>query len=343
MESCDLDQAPIHDDVRTIGTAKLMAKDGTELTNVECVLGGFPCQDISGQGKKSGLDGDKSSLFYNIIEAARRFNPNYIILENVHNILSMTNVWRVVLRCLHDAGFAHVRWATVSAADVGAPHLRKRVFFLARRVAPDLLHGGIVLGLDNEARPFNAKESNLHETGARINEPKIPRFINATKKEITKNNIRFRQLGNIVCVPQGRLAIDMLFHSCGVIPKKVKKLRDGRLPDWGYSQNGVITVLQKPVLPKTIAWPTRTIIPPPVPEGVDPAVVLTEPWVRPRYPTPTCGGSLPTKRLTKRRIKDVGSAVYYDSQTTAAERGSIRLNPQYVEWMQGLRPGYTCV
>lgn len=341
MGSDELDTAPIHDDVNTIGTAEMLTADGKELCDVECIVAGWPCTNVSSQGNKQGLDGAKSGLFYRVIEAARRYNPSLIIMENVFHMLSMKDVWSNVLKSLNDAGYRYIRWITVSAADVGAPHGRKRVFMIAKRTPPDRLHGGVVRGVDDAATPFNAAGWNLHKSGPRKNEPHIPRFIDIDSVESRRNTHRFRALGNLVVPPQARLAVDLLLRSCGTIPTKAKKLREGRLCNNGFSVDGVITAFDRPALPPTIPWPRRIIQPPPVPEGVDPARVLTEPWSRPAFPTPTCNSHLPTKRLNRRRTKDFGSALYFNSVTTDEERKSRRMNPQYLEWAMGLRPDYT--
>jgi DNA-cytosine methyltransferase len=353
MESGDIDNAPIFSDIREISHGDVMTADGTVLKQVDRIVGGFPCQDISIMGAHKGFEGNKSSLFFFLMDAVRRFNPAEVILENVANIVSMYEVWTVVLKNLADAGYTHVRWATVSAGDVGAPHLRKRCFFLCTKIAPSTLHGGDVPGMGKRAEPFN--NSNgwiMRTTGRRKGEPRIPRFLDIDEdskkkklvpKELTYLHRRLHQLGNVVCPQQGRLAVQCLWNSCGVRHKSRIPRKATSLPPWGYLHNGTIISLRKPQLPAVMAWPNRVIVPPPVPEGEDPNLLITEPWTRPRFPTHLCGGFLPTKRLTKRRCKDMGSALYYDQDTTVAERRSVRLNPQFIEWMQGFRPDFTKV
>lgn len=119
---------PIFDDVRQVGAG--------DVEPVDLVIGGSPCQDLSAAGSQSGLvDGDRSALFFEMARIVAELAPRYVVIENVPALLK----WRgVVERAL--AGYG-LTWAKVSAAHVGAPHLRRRVFVLAERGAA---HRGVV-------------------------------------------------------------------------------------------------------------------------------------------------------------------------------------------------------
>lgn len=49
---------------------------------VDLVMGGSPCQDLSIAGKRAGLQGDRSGLFYKFVEAIETIKPKYFLLEN---------------------------------------------------------------------------------------------------------------------------------------------------------------------------------------------------------------------------------------------------------------------
>lgn len=54
-----------------------------------CVLcGGFPCQDLSVAGRRAGLGGARSGLFWQIMRLADELRPRWIVLENVPGLLS---------------------------------------------------------------------------------------------------------------------------------------------------------------------------------------------------------------------------------------------------------------
>ena len=115
---------PIHGDITTFSDTS---------ANYNILTGGFPCQDISHANHEgNGLDGKRSGLFYELMRIVRECRPRYIVLENVAALLSkrkgrdMGAVLWELSQCGYDA-----EWQVVSAASVGAPHLRKRLFIVA--------------------------------------------------------------------------------------------------------------------------------------------------------------------------------------------------------------------
>lgn len=109
-----------HDDVRS------WPNETTE--PVDVLIGGFPCTDISSSGKKVGLAGKESGLWYEFARIIRSLRPRYVCVENVAMLLS--NGLSEILATLSNAGF-DAEWATIQASDVGAPHKRERVFIIA--------------------------------------------------------------------------------------------------------------------------------------------------------------------------------------------------------------------
>jgi DNA (cytosine-5)-methyltransferase 1 len=98
------------------------------LERVDCIIGGFPCQDISYAGKGAGLDGERSGLFFEAVCLVRELRPRAVVLENVAGLL--TRGLDRVLGTLAEIGF-DAEWHCIPAAAVGAPHIRDRVFVLA--------------------------------------------------------------------------------------------------------------------------------------------------------------------------------------------------------------------
>lgn len=94
----------------------------------EVVCGGFPCQDVSSAGKRSGLDGRRSGLWSHFRRVVANVEPKAVVVENVS---SGAKSWLPhVRRDLHMLGY-RTRAIKISAFDVGAPHRRSRVFVLA--------------------------------------------------------------------------------------------------------------------------------------------------------------------------------------------------------------------
>ncbi len=101
----------------------------------DLITGGWPCQDISVAGRKRGLEGKNSGLFYRFIEIAKQGGAKTIVAENVTNLLRMENgaVFREVLKTIFDQGYEHIAWRTLNARSFGLPHHRNRVFIIASK------------------------------------------------------------------------------------------------------------------------------------------------------------------------------------------------------------------
>lgn len=146
-----MDDAPIWSDVRTF--------DGRPWRGiVDLIIGGFPCQDISNAGNREGIGGKHSGLWCEFTRIIREVGPSCVFVENVSALL--IRGIDCVLGDLASMGF-DAEWGVFSAAEVGAPHLRKRVFILAnasergrrapvedtdaRRGEPDAAWGGAAM------------------------------------------------------------------------------------------------------------------------------------------------------------------------------------------------------
>jgi len=121
MSEGELTPAPIWDDIQTLNGSHFDKQ-------IDIIVGGFPCQDISIAGNGEGLAGERSGLFFEVCRLVKEISPTFVFLENVPAI--RTRGLRTVVRELTDLGY-DCRWTSVSAAEVGAPHLRKRWFLLA--------------------------------------------------------------------------------------------------------------------------------------------------------------------------------------------------------------------
>lgn len=64
---------------------------GSDLPEIDLMIGGSPCQDLSIAGNGAGLKGSRSALFYDFVRLLEEIKPKYFVLENV---ASMKKVWR---------------------------------------------------------------------------------------------------------------------------------------------------------------------------------------------------------------------------------------------------------
>ena len=121
MRDGSIASAPIWDDVTTLSKSVLPR-------GIDIIFGGFPCQDISVAGSGVGLEGKRSGLFFEIMRLVDEIHPTFVFLENVPAIRTR-GLSRVLIE--FTARGYDCRWTVLSAAEVGAPHLRERWFLLA--------------------------------------------------------------------------------------------------------------------------------------------------------------------------------------------------------------------
>lgn len=95
---------------------------------VDVLCGGFPCQDISVAGYKKGINANRSGLWTEFRRLINECKPKYAIIENVANLRS--NGLTRVLQDLWKIGYC-AEWKIISAAEMGAPHLRERAWIVA--------------------------------------------------------------------------------------------------------------------------------------------------------------------------------------------------------------------
>lgn len=113
---------------------------GYELFPVDVITFGSPCQDLSVAGKRAGLEGGRSGLFFEAIRIIKEMQhatggafPRWAIWENVVGALSSRNGddFEAVLKEMADLGSDFVEWAVLDAQFFGVPQRRRRVFVVA--------------------------------------------------------------------------------------------------------------------------------------------------------------------------------------------------------------------
>jgi DNA (cytosine-5)-methyltransferase 1 len=102
------------------------------------IVGGFPCQDLSVAGKRAGLDGARSGLYWEIVRLAEETKAKWLILENVPGLLSSQGGrdMGIVIGALVECGYS-VSWRVLDAQHFGVPQRRRRVFIVAGRTGAE--------------------------------------------------------------------------------------------------------------------------------------------------------------------------------------------------------------
>ena len=104
-----------------------------ELPPVDVVTFGSPCQDLSVAGKRAGLEGGRSGLFYEAVRIIRGVRPTFALWENVPGAFSSNGGrdFGAVLAALAECGALDISWRVLDAQWFGVPQRRRRIFLVA--------------------------------------------------------------------------------------------------------------------------------------------------------------------------------------------------------------------
>ena len=106
-----------------------------EIPYADIWCGGTPCQDVSIAGRRKGLSGDRSGLFFKFIELLKgkeeKDKPTFIVLENVKGLLSSHRGFDFTeyLHQISEAGY-DAEWKIINSKDYGVPQNRERVYII---------------------------------------------------------------------------------------------------------------------------------------------------------------------------------------------------------------------
>jgi DNA (cytosine-5)-methyltransferase 1 len=188
------------DDVCTVGAQNLRP--------VDLICFGSPCQDLSSAGKRTGLNGPKSRLFYECARVVGELGPEWVVIENV---ASGATRWVDAVRSeMGRLGYATLP-VPIAASDLGAPHRRSRVFIVANLNGDSVLKqsgggerkdwsGSLLVERNGETR--TAADANRTSDCWRTPVPDILRVVHGVSGRTHRANDRARiaALGNS-CTP----------------------------------------------------------------------------------------------------------------------------------------------
>ena len=128
--ACDIDKYAsivIQERFNVPNYKDLTTVDWSTVEPIDILTAGYPCQPFSHAGERKGTD-DKRHIWPHIKRAISELRPKYVVLENVRGHLTLG--FDRVLGDLTEIGY-DAKWSLVSAAEVGAPHKRERLFVIA--------------------------------------------------------------------------------------------------------------------------------------------------------------------------------------------------------------------
>lgn len=121
-------------DIRKVSPSALMRASGVRRGELECLLGGPPCQSFSYNNHARSASNQRARLFRQYLRIVKRMLPKTIVMENVPGMLTVGDgsIVRAIRRGLEKLGY-EVGIRILFAEDFGVPQERRRVFIIATR------------------------------------------------------------------------------------------------------------------------------------------------------------------------------------------------------------------
>lgn len=133
--------------IEKLPVGALLSAAKIRLGDLDCLIGGPPCQAYSVYNHQRGMHDERSQLFREYLRLVEGINPKWVFLENVTGILSAGGGFavRAIVGGLEKLGY-HVEHRILKAEEYGVPQERRRVVFLGCRtgspiVWPNPTHG----------------------------------------------------------------------------------------------------------------------------------------------------------------------------------------------------------
>ena len=196
------------------------------LKDVDVVTAGFPCQDASViqsiRDRWSGINGERTGLFWEVARLADRYRWQWLVLENVKGLLSVDQgeSFRQVIRALDELGYVG-EWRVLDGAAFGLPMRREHLVIAAHnsRDFGNISQPGAATSLLADPEDWNTSRQQLPQgTRQAWTENSHPiagqHYRKLTPEECEmalgfpegwtegqSNRVRYKQMGNAVAVP----------------------------------------------------------------------------------------------------------------------------------------------
>lgn len=153
-----------------------------EIPKHDVLCAGFPCQTFSKAGRQLGFeDKTKGTLFFEIARLLKAKQPNYIILENVRNLVSHDNgnTWNVIKETLQSLNYVLTDEPIImSPHQLGVPQLRERVYILGINKSLGISR------LEIKVPHYNKKLFNIYDSGIIDEHPDSKYFISRYEETV---------------------------------------------------------------------------------------------------------------------------------------------------------------
>jgi site-specific DNA-cytosine methylase len=317
MERGKIHRAPIFEDVKTLTVAKLREAN-LEMPNA--IVASFPCQDISSAGNGAGIQGERSSLWWQVLRLIDECkHVEMVLLENSPMI--HYRGLRSIVRTLAQRGFV-CRWGYFAARDCGAFHVRQRWYLLASKPGVRLAH------VTSPPHAF-------------ANLSRVPRLIKRPESRIPLRH-RMQRLGNSVVPQVTALAYNSLagIRETSALPTFPSQIDSSML--YVYSSATKTSAAKKP--PSSVKRNTPTLY----------VKVMGKTKELASWPTPVFNAShyYPNVAIScTRATRMIGNVMFLERETQRVFnpsgqslrklREQLYLNPRFVEHLMGYPADWT--
>lgn len=209
---------------------------------IDLITFGFPCQDLSVAGKRTGLDGSRSGLFFEAIRLIKEIKPACFIFENVKGLIT-NNGGKDFVRCLQEIGnigLYDCEWQLVNTRWF-LPQNRERIYFIGHSREKSRFKVFPIRESDYETsfiqrqqgssststNTITTRTGNARSRGTYVIESQ---FYGETKRNLQGNRINTAN-GNSVCLSSnsgGQGAKTGLYAIPVITPNRLNKRQNGR-------------------------------------------------------------------------------------------------------------------
>lgn len=170
-----------HNHPEMIHVGSVVGLDSKQFTDIDLLIGGSPCQDLSIAKKdRKGLDGSRSGLFYEYVRILNEVKPKYFILENVNSMPKEAK--ETITKELFGIEPIMINAALVSAQN------RKRLFWVGKLVGDTYVKVEISQPQDKGILLKDILEEEVDEKYI-LNEKNIKRFRRRLEQAVEKDKV----------------------------------------------------------------------------------------------------------------------------------------------------------
>lgn len=227
-----------------------------ELCKVDILIAGFPCQSFSIAGKQKGFSDSRGHLFYEVEKFIQAYNPRFIFLENVPNLLEHDNgkTFNIVHNVLSEHDYS-IRYRVLRASEYGGvPQIRDRIYIVAFReqLDCDLFSFPDPIDLKISIEDVLQRDCKRHKTYYYMENDD---FYNYAKDIVTRKDSIYRVYHDSIKLTQNKMC-PTLTASMGIRTNQVPLVVD----DYGLRRLTIQECLDFQGFPKNFRFPQTITI-----------------------------------------------------------------------------------